>query len=275
METTYDGLAAIGKAKASASLIWTHLICVPIAGVGLYLFFRKQVFSAQVTGVVSTEPRCGTTPDDDTKCFIDIAFRLPGDAADRTIQRMVTRTTVTETTSDGTVVIHVMPLDYVNGQSVTLYYDPAQPMETASLYNNDDDWAPVGIFLVVVASIFLIISWIKYALTREFTALAALDGASEVGHTRHHHDHVSVSSPSSSSTHVVHVHHRHPTNKVVHVNHAPSAPTKTIHINHSVKPHRVIRINHPSPPSSVFHRNQHKAPSIAKVVRKVYHNRHK
>jgi hypothetical protein len=47
MEATYDGLAAIGKAKASAFLIWTHLVCVPIAGVGLYIFSERDFFRAK------------------------------------------------------------------------------------------------------------------------------------------------------------------------------------------------------------------------------------
>jgi hypothetical protein len=178
MQSAYDGLAAVGKANAAISLFWTHLYAGPFALLGLYGILRPRRWSGHVVGRVDTDPRCGSTPVDDTSCVIRITYRLPGDTADRTVEKVVSRTTETETLGDGTSVVHVLPLSYVNGQAVDLYYEPSDPQSTVELTN--DDWRPIGGIVFAIAAFFLLYAWIKFFLTQRFSALAAMSGANTV-----------------------------------------------------------------------------------------------
>ena len=73
---------------------------------------------------------------------------------------------------------NMLPLGYVQGQTVTVWYDPEDPTNSASLSN--DDWQKAGGIIIVVAIVFLAASWGYFYITNHFKPMAALQGGSTI-----------------------------------------------------------------------------------------------
>jgi multidrug transporter EmrE-like cation transporter len=253
MEAAYQGLAVIGSVKSAMSLVWPAMWCVPVLLIGMYLMLYTGTLSATVQGRVTTEPICGTEPPADETCIVKVAFRIPGETVDRTVERSVRRRIVTEITPDGTTVVHVMPLDYVDGQTVTMYYDPQRPTETID-FTNKDDWRLVGTIIAVVAGLYLLRAGLHYVFSRKFTAYAALGGAGVVG---------------SAAANVLHANHTTTTTSVVPATIVvPTHPTHhrwSHHGSHGI--HRSLKPPPPPPAKPIIRINhQHVKPTVRRVV---------
>ena len=72
----------------------------------------------------------------------------------------------------------LLSLGYVQGQRVNVWYDPEDPINSASLSN--DDWRTVGGIVIVVAILFLAASWGYFYITNHFKPMAALQGSSTI-----------------------------------------------------------------------------------------------
>ena len=86
----------------------------------------------------------------------------------------VNRATVRKNT-DGVQRTELQPVGYTKGQTVTVYYDPTDPVGTASLQS--DDWRVIGWVMTVLGALFLVGIWVRVYLVRRYRAFAAYEGA--------------------------------------------------------------------------------------------------
>ena len=103
------------------------------------------------------------------------SFTMPGETVPQTRSFIATRTRVTNTVN-GQTSTTMLPLDYFNGQTVVVWYDPTDPVGTASLTN--DDWRVFGGILLGIGVAIIIIAWVHFWATNRFKAFAALEGGS-------------------------------------------------------------------------------------------------
>lgn len=171
-EVVYDGLATVGRVKSILGMVVAHFFMVPIALLGLYLLLRDRALTASVPGTVQGDPQCV-----DVQCTMQYAFTLPGETQPRSKELGLTRTRVT-TTTNGVTETKLLPLGYANGQALTVWFDPRDPVNTVALQN--DDWRISGGVILFITAAILSMVWLNYHFTKKYKAVAALEGGASV-----------------------------------------------------------------------------------------------
>lgn len=149
MDAVTSGLSSVGKAKSFFNLVVAHVVAIPVALLGLTLIFKRRILTGHVTGRVSEAPTCGTPLIDELKCKIRVTYRFANEENDRTTEQLVPRRTEFITQPNGSQTTKIHPLHYMNGQEVSLYYDPNNPTSTIQL--ESDDWRVLGWILLVIS----------------------------------------------------------------------------------------------------------------------------
>lgn len=106
------------------------------------------------------------------------SYTLPGESVPREQTFSATRGSVTKKDVNGTQQTDLLPLGYVQGQRVTVWYNPEDPTNSASL--SSDDWRIVGGVLIIIGILFLGASWGYFYITNHFKPMAALQGGSTI-----------------------------------------------------------------------------------------------
>ena len=90
------------------------------------------------------------------------SYTLPGESVPREQTFSATRGSVTKKDVNGTQQTDLLPLGYVQGQRVTVWYNPEDPTNSASL--SSDDWRIVGGVLIIIGILFSVLHGVTSTL---------------------------------------------------------------------------------------------------------------
>lgn len=179
-----DGLATVGRAQSLLGVVLGTIILLPVACVGAWLVLRRRRLTATLIGriveanasacVMTGQRAGGGGGDGGLVCSVRYAFRLPRAKEERIKTESVGTTAVPGAGGNR------RRTDYLVGDVVTLYYDPAaaDPFDTVSL--GDDDWRWMGAAVLGGALLFFALAWVKWYLTQRHRAVAAFTGAGAI-----------------------------------------------------------------------------------------------
>lgn len=169
-----DGAAAIGKATEMYGLVISHVICVPMIIVALWLLFRPQHRTTRADGRVSQPPVCEgrVRPRYNILLPCEPGWARPNIPPSCTLQ-------VEFTTNTGFVrTLHKQggASTMKEGDTVDVWYNADDP--------NDADLSRPsragGWVMLLVFGGYLAYRWIKLALISRFRWLAAYEGVGDV-----------------------------------------------------------------------------------------------
>ena len=157
-DNLYSGAATIGKSFAVIWVIISTLFGLMLIIGGIMYVRKKQLLTSSVQGVVTNNPNCvkySNTQDTKYKCDVDIRYNV-----DNKIYNI-------KKTSDSSI-------EYRNGNTITVYYEPANP--THSELNSDNTHLS-GWVLIIIGILFLLGGWFRVWVDWKYKAAAAIDGA--------------------------------------------------------------------------------------------------
>ena len=156
MSTIYDGVASIGKIKATIGLIGAVILCVVLYIFGFYLETHANNHTQAVTGTVIS---CNCTVSNKSQtCTIVVGYVVNG----KPLSGMVTS-----------------PISYSAGSPIAIKYDPKNPgdVQIPQISN-----ATIGFIFMGIGTFAVVSASVYFYLVSNFKPLAALQGASTIEH---------------------------------------------------------------------------------------------
>ena len=157
-QKAYDGAAEYGTFMAFVGMITGGLISFILIGIGGYLLATKAKYSATVSGTVA-KANCNIVQNDKNtsyQCTLDVTYKVDGKDFKESI---------------------IANNKYVDGQSVSLAYDPSNPRDVII---KGLSRKAVGGILVGIGAFIIGSSVFHYYITRRFKMAAAASGVSNI-----------------------------------------------------------------------------------------------
>ncbi len=159
-----EGLAGVKRATSTISTFVGTFFCIVFIIIGIVLLSRKNNKTKTATGTYNN-----------VVCTGCIGTNCNGNGTGN-VDRVQTCTGKV-TFQIGTLTFTVsppLPANAVNGQSVTIYYNPENPMEAEVTQFNykTAGWTMIGVSIAV-----LVIIWLVWYMYQRSTTLAAAGGA--------------------------------------------------------------------------------------------------
>lgn len=152
----YSGAATLGRITTIIGALIGSFIALVFIAFGIYMLLQKNAFTSNTTATiqqVSCSPQEGLL-----QCSLTLSYQVNG------IDYSATLTTYSS-------------VSYVQGQTITIYYDPQNPatFELQIIPNT-----AIGAVCIVIGAIILIMIWAAVYFARSYKPYAAYVGVTDV-----------------------------------------------------------------------------------------------
>jgi hypothetical protein len=158
--TLYGGAAEFGRIMSDISAIVTTIIFMILLIIGIQLVRHKKTRTSSTTATVHTVQTCAQFTDNSEKTV----------SYDCSLVVQYTVGTKKYTNVDLTI---SGPIKYAVGDSITVYYDPADP---SKIFTSKDEENIIGWILIGVGLVLLVSSWGWYWISHRYKFAAAVGG---------------------------------------------------------------------------------------------------
>ena len=155
--TVYSGVAEIGKARTTLSLVIAVVLCVCSVSLGIYTSTIKDKYTMKTNAVITSSNCTGDTTPEHRRCVNDLDFTINDKKYSGNIQENIQRN---------------------KGDSIQIKYNPENPsdiqdMNSISIQKLSWIFIGFGIGALLIASIY-------YYFVSTYKPLAAIDGVSTI-----------------------------------------------------------------------------------------------